>query len=394
MPVRIKGLVRAFNDVRDQLQAGMNADQEEHFRNYVRAIVAEVEEICAEHGTTPDSLPSPSRMAYTFLKDLNSRDLPRPGALRTAVMLPRLRVANIVKGSDMISKRMWNDLTKLLESRGRRDRLASEMLELASRIEAVCSQRDATPGSLEAPSRRAYGWLKFILDDDNLRLHLAALDRGRSALMEINPKPYRIELHMANMNSIWRRRTRSKFGLLKVNQGFLHAGDEVWQAVISAACRKRCGKDKGIVDEYIDSEAFSGVLFEIEAFTEISSSSSGHAHNLDESFERVTAAYFAGTFAKPRLCWNHVLTARKFGHYESARDTVMLSVSLDDPTVPEQVVDYVMYHELLHKKHGVKLANGRRMAHTPAFRKDDQSFKGFEDAIAQLNALARRHTSR
>ena len=94
-----------------------------------------------------------------------------------------------------------------------------------------------------------------------------------------------------------------------------------------------------------------------------------------------------------RLRWNRVPTARKFGHYESARDTVMLSVSLDDPAVLDQVVDYVMYHELLHKKHGVKLANGRRMAHTPDFRKDDQSFKGYEGAVGRLYALARRHGS-
>jgi len=74
---------------------------------------------------------------------------------------------------------------------------------------------------------------------------------------------------------------------------------------------------------------------------------------------------------------NRVLTARKFGHYEPVRDTVMLSMSLDDPAVPDQVVDYVIYHELLHKSHGAKLTNGRRMARASAFRKEEQSFKGY-----------------
>ncbi len=393
MAVRIKGLVSAFNDVRAQLQAGISPDQEEQFRDHVRAIVARVEEICAARGTIPDSLPSTSRRTYTFLKELDTGDLPRPGALHTATAVPRLRVANVVKGTHVFSKRMWNELPRLLEFNGNRDRLASEMLELVSGIEEVCSQRDTTPASLATPSRRAYGWLKFLLHDNNLLLHLASINRGRSALVEINPRPGRVEMHMANMNSIWRGSTRGNLMLLKVNEGFLHADDKVWQALVKGAVKKRDGKGRGIVDEYIDSEEFSGVLFEIEAFTELIASSSGRAHNLDESFERVNAAYFAGSLPKPRLRWNHVLTVRKFGHYESARDTVMLSVSLDDRAVPEQVVDYVMYHELLHKKHDVKLTNGRRMAHTSAFRKEDQSFRRYEDAIDRLNALARRHGS-
>ena len=51
----------------------------------------------------------------------------------------------------------------------------------------------------------------------------------------------------------------------------------------------------------------------------------------------------------------------------------MSSVSLDPHALPERAVGYVICHELLHKKHGVKLTNWSRMAHTSAFRKGDQS---------------------
>ena len=78
MAVRIKGLNSAFNDVRAQLQAGISPEQEEQFRDHVLALITQVEEICATHGTTPASLPSPSRKAYTFLKNLDTRHLPRP----------------------------------------------------------------------------------------------------------------------------------------------------------------------------------------------------------------------------------------------------------------------------------------------------------------------------
>lgn len=389
MPVRIKGLVRAFNDVRAQLQTGIDASQEEQFRERVRAIVAQVEEICASSGVTPASLPPPSRRAYAFLKELDTTNLPKSDGPRSKTKVARLKIANVVKGADIFSSRIWHDLISLDESGARRDGVASEMLQLVASIEEICSRCEATPASLEEPSRRAYAWLKFLLDNDNLRIHFEALDRAKAALAG-TAQGSGVELHLVSMNSVWRRRNRGKLTLLKVNEGFIYADDKVWQALINNIFSRKVKDNKSIVNEYLESEEFSGVLFVLEAFAERPATASGHAHSLDESFERVNADYFAGSMPKPTLHWNSVMTLRKFGHYDSARDIVMLSISLDDPSVPQSLVDYVMYHELLHKKHGVKLANGRRMAHTPAFRKDDQGFKGYEDAMAQLNKLASR----
>src|SRR5262249_55996835 len=98
----------------------------------------------------------------------------------------------------------------------------------------------------------------------------------------------------------------------------------------------------------------------------------GRAHDRNEIFARVNAAYFGGLMPRPTLAWNRTLTARKFGHYQPGRDTVMISVTLDAPDVPDYVVDFVMYHELLHKKHGSMNVNGRRLAHSPAFRAEER----------------------
>ena len=234
MAIRIKGLVRAFNDVRSQLQAGIDPNQERQFRDHVRAIVEKVEEICATHNTCPNALPSPSYRAYNFLKVLGSRDLPRTRNPRSDTVIPRLKVANIVKGAEVFSKSMWDELSLFLKSDGTRDGLASDISKFVSGIEAVCSRHDTTPASLEIPSRRAYGWLKFLLEDNHLHLHLAALDRGRSAMVTANTGARTCEMHMANMNSIWRRRNRGKLVFLKVNEGFLYANDKVWQALMDS----------------------------------------------------------------------------------------------------------------------------------------------------------------
>ncbi|MGH9938786.1 MAG: M48 family peptidase, partial [Blastocatellia bacterium] len=59
--MRINGLVRFFNHVRSQLQAGLTPDEVEPFRQHVKKIVRDVEAICRQQGAGPDRLPAPSR---------------------------------------------------------------------------------------------------------------------------------------------------------------------------------------------------------------------------------------------------------------------------------------------------------------------------------------------
>jgi hypothetical protein len=78
------------------------------------------------------------------------------------------------------------------------------------------------------------------------------------------------------------------------------------------------------------------------------------------------------------------------GHYNARTDAVMISRTLDDPRVPPFVLDYVMYHELLHKQLGTRMANGRRQAHFAEFRTAEKQFPLFEPANAFLNEWARK----
>ena len=66
-------------------------------------------------------------------------------------------------------------------------------------------------------------------------------------------------------------------------------------------------------------------------------------------------------------------------------DTVMLSVTLDDAGVPDQVVDFVMYHELLHRVLGAPVVDGRVRAHTPEFRRRERAFPDYDRARSWLD---------
>jgi hypothetical protein len=384
-------LVSVFNRVRAQLQAGLKPDEVEPFKRTVQTVVSDVEELCRQHGMSPNQLPGPSRLAYVFLKELDLDHLPVNHDGEPAAAPPAFRIRNVVKIGEQFAERIWQKLDSLSAATEARAGLAREMGGHVLSIEQICAQHGQTPSALETPSRQVYCWLKFLCTEENLTLHLAALQRAREAAAPYHLPGRSLHLHLIGLNALWRKREYRNAALIKVNEGFLSADRQVWQAILQNALSPRAQASDLLIREFAASDDFGETLFEIESFAAATTPSvRGRAHDLDESFARVNAVYFEGRMPKPALVWNRTLTARKFGHYQPVRDTVMVSVSLDDPKVPAYVVDFVMYHELLHKKHGVTTLNGRRLAHRPEFRADERRYAEYREAERLLNELALR----
>ncbi|MCI0486881.1 MAG: hypothetical protein L0229_09800 [Blastocatellia bacterium] len=390
--MRITGLVRFFNHVRSRLQAGLKPDEVETFKKQVQGIVRDVEEMCRASGVTPDHLPGPSRRAYLFLKEIDLDNLPVAADDATVASATSFRIKNVVKVGDYFADKLWRQLITLVDSSAARAQLKREMDGQISAIERICAKYDTTPSTLEAPSKRVYCWLKFLWSGENLTSHLEALQRARDALREYQPHiARRVDMHLISMNALWRKRQYRNAVLFKVNEGFLSADATVWRAIVHIAAQERERARDRLISDFAESDDFSEVLFEMESFASSPTGSArGHAHDLDESFDRVNRAYFGGQMPRPGLVWNRTLTARKFGHYQPSRDTLMISVSLDDPLVPACVVDFVMYHELLHKKHGVTTVGGRQLAHSPGFRADERRFADYTEAKRRLDEIAFR----
>ncbi|MBN2567632.1 M48 family metallopeptidase [Candidatus Woesearchaeota archaeon] len=112
---------------------------------------------------------------------------------------------------------------------------------------------------------------------------------------------------------------------------------------------------------------------------------------LAESFERVNERYFDGMMDIANLRWGGA-SASRFGTYEYGSDTITISETLgDDP----ELVDYVMYHEMLHKKHKYTHSRGRSLHHSAAFRRDEKAYPNQAQLERRLSRLAtRRHLRR
>ena len=106
----------------------------------------------------------------------------------------------------------------------------------------------------------------------------------------------------------------------------------------------------------------------------------GEVFDLDEIFDSVNFWYFGGRISKPTLTWSPRKSFHILGHHDSTHDTISISRSLDSKVVPRFVIEYVVFHEMLHIAHPAVHHNGRRYHHTAAFRRDERRFPQYHDA--------------
>jgi predicted metal-dependent hydrolase len=114
----------------------------------------------------------------------------------------------------------------------------------------------------------------------------------------------------------------------------------------------------------------------------------GRCYDLSALFAELNASHFADAIPATKLSWSARASRVRLGHYDIVHHAIVLNCSLDRPNVPRVVVEYILYHEMLHVKHPVESAGGRRRIHPPAFRAEEKRFSGYAEARAVLRKLA------
>ena len=113
----------------------------------------------------------------------------------------------------------------------------------------------------------------------------------------------------------------------------------------------------------------------------------GAYYNLDQIFERLNQRFFHGLMARPQMTWSGNDSRRSLGHYDPAHNTIVVSRIFDRPAVPRYALEYLVYHEMLHLRHPVKLRGSRRCVHPRAFKEEEKLFPHLEAAKKYLRHL-------
>lgn len=105
---------------------------------------------------------------------------------------------------------------------------------------------------------------------------------------------------------------------------------------------------------------------------------------LKESFDRVNHMHFDDLIEPVNLKWGNG-SIRTFGTYEYGTDTITINPALKDR--PE-LIDYVMHHEMLHKKHKFKHTVSKSMHHTKEFKQDEESYPNHKILERELSKIS------
>jgi len=118
----------------------------------------------------------------------------------------------------------------------------------------------------------------------------------------------------------------------------------------------------------------------------------GERHDLRAIYDEVNARYFDGQIDAaitwgPRTGRPRRRNSIKMGSYSVEDRLIRIHRALDREFVPRTFVEWIVFHEMLHQVHDIKVKNGRREFHSKAFLADEARFEHFHDA----RAWERRH---
>ncbi len=113
----------------------------------------------------------------------------------------------------------------------------------------------------------------------------------------------------------------------------------------------------------------------------------GRIHDLRDIFDDLNRRYF-GDSIEARITWGQRArrpkrrNSIKMGSYSVEDRLIRIHRSLDRPFVPRFFVEWVVFHEMLHQVHDIKVVNGRRRFHSKEFLRDEATFEHYAEARA------------
>jgi hypothetical protein len=104
-------------------------------------------------------------------------------------------------------------------------------------------------------------------------------------------------------------------------------------------------------------------------------------------FSSLNHKYFGGKLHEIKLGWSLKRSHRVLGHFDPSHHSISISRIFDDANVPEAVVSYVLYHEMLHATSAGSANFDCEGKHSPEFKAREKEFDDYKFA----NDWIRRH---
>lgn len=177
---------------------------------------------------------------------------------------------------------------------------------------------------------------------------------------------------------------------LRIHRSFTEAPEEVLQAVATFVDSKK-GSPRARQALVVIREHFARHR-QTETRRRLVLRPEGEVFDLRKIADDLNQRYFQGRLT-PGITWGrggggaaHSCRKRartaslQLGSYSYEDDLVRVHRVLDQPEIPRYVVEAVVYHELLHADMPPVVSNGRRLFHTPEFRRRERQYRHIDRA--------------
>lgn len=114
----------------------------------------------------------------------------------------------------------------------------------------------------------------------------------------------------------------------------------------------------------------------------------GRHFDLETLFDQLNSKYFESSLRRPHIGWSTRNWRRQFGCYDPGPNQILLNRRMDREGVPQFVVEYVLFHEMLHVKHPTRRSGCSLVSHSREFRQEEKRFEDFDRARRTLDQLA------
>jgi len=387
MSVRISGLVKLMNDVRSRLQEPLQEKEAGQLSALITKNLESVRHICREQGVEVKDLPAPSRNAFSYLEKLTikkgtiSKDQDRADKFSIRGLKPSVTsFLNQLAAADSEQKHMdffeecavflKKISTQLKRKSKKMEDLPPKQQRLLLRMQQYTEEQQqifpANAGFLIALIEA--GWPSGFFRQE---IPLVFFIPSDTRLWQIKPG-----------NHVF----ISDLYLLADKKRLL----EDLSAVICGAAGRRKVRRRSIKD-WLRSETVLDFKGRIEdSLSHDSAAAVGVVYDLNQLFEKINSEYFSYSLKKNGLYWTRSQARCRTGYYNPMSDEIFISAALDSRDVPQYVVEFVLYHEMLHKKQGKDLFLSGKRIHSKLFKQEEQRFKYYHKAEIFLQKLASR----
>jgi hypothetical protein len=115
----------------------------------------------------------------------------------------------------------------------------------------------------------------------------------------------------------------------------------------------------------------------------------GKNHSLEDIYRDLNRQYFNNQVEIQSLGWSSRKSWRRMGHYDPVHHTITISPVLDSPKVPDTVLSYLLYHEMLHTLFPGTTVAGRNRHHPREFHRAERAFPHYAESQKFLNRFCR-----